>query len=427
MEGNFNIPAFPTAVAASLYASKSEKEAAMRLAQQQQLVQGFHDLGAGINSIVERRKTIADALLNKQQQDAQASLLMQDPAVQKKLGMVQPPTAPVATVGASPAPVTLAQTASPDASGNPIPNFNPAPGTNAAIPANMEAMRQKLALSLRGTKADDLMKFLKPDPMVQQNILNQDANGAIVGSQSSVVPKGTITKITKPILQPGNNPGAQNRFDVKQQDALEKQYRDMLLKTVSNRSGGLAVENAKVDLARHLRQGINASYNKETGEFVIPPSMHTEVALGLAKMMSSTGVVPIQLEEQLRQKTLREAAANIAIYFGLDPAEIGGTPQSVSKYFIKMIDRQGQTAEENRQGYIDNLHEMSPSELDPVRRDRLDKVKLGNSFNALLDQSPDRQSASNNPQPANPDLIHLSTKDLLDMKKKMTAHKESQK
>lgn len=175
---------------------------------------------------------------------------------------------------------------------------------------------------------------------------------------------------------------------LKNQEKLEQQYTNLKAKALSNRSGGLGLEDGKVGQAIHLRKSINQQYDTKTGQYNIPPSLHSEYVLGLARLMSPNGQVAAETMNQLRQRTAREGAANVLISMGFDPEEVGGTTQSVAKFFVKQIDRQGQTAEENRQGYMDYIHGQAPVDLEPARIAAHDKKGL-NSFSDLLAKSPD--------------------------------------
>jgi hypothetical protein len=112
------------------------------------------------------------------------------------------------------------------------------------------------------------------------------------------------------------------------------------------------IQDAKVNQAIDLTKMLEQNYDTKTDSFVIPPSMHTELALGMARLLSPTGQVAVELENELRQKTAREGLAGAAIYLGFDPKEIGGTTQSVSNFFAHSIARQGQIAEQLRNQYL---------------------------------------------------------------------------
>jgi hypothetical protein len=142
-------------------------------------------------------------------------------------------------------------------------------------------------------------------------------------------------------------------------EALTYKGEQSLLKNAST-------EDAKVNTGIKLMDLIDSATDKTTGEIKIPPSMHVEVALGVAKMISPTGVVPIQLEEELRQGTLQENAAKLAIFLGADPKEIGGTTQSVAQFFKKTIDRLSRRSEEQRDKYL-NGEKSSYSNRQPLQ------------------------------------------------------------
>lgn len=197
------------------------------------------------------------------------------------------------------------------------------------------------------------------------------------------VQKGTIIKD----LPKSSN--SKDIMDPAYQGKLEKQYSDMRMKALSNRSGGLGLQDSKVNQAVDLRKLINKYYDSTSGDFNVPPSQHAELALGLARLVSPTGQVGIDLLHELRQGTGREAIAKALIYAGADPAEVGGPTQNVAKMFIDSVDRQGQTAEQLRDQYMRYISDNAPTDLDPARKAKHDQGKL-NSFNDFLSKSPDQ-------------------------------------
>jgi hypothetical protein len=132
-------------------------------------------------------------------------------------------------------------------------------------------------------------------------------------------------------------------------------------------SSGARTQEGKVNQAIDLINAIDQNYDPKTDQYSIPPALHTELALGMARLLSPSGQVGVQLEQEIRQKTAREGLASVAIYLGLDPKETGGTTQSVSNFFAHSIARQGQTAEQLRNTYTGGS---------------------GNSFNRALANSP---------------------------------------
>ena len=165
-----------------------------------------------------------------------------------------------------------------------------------------------------------------------------------------------------------------------QQDKLEKDYRDMLNKVISVRSGGLGLEDSKVNQAIHLQQMLNKAYDPKTKEYHIPPSMHEELAMGMARLISPTGVTAANVIEELRQKTAREGIAGALIYMGFDPKKIGGTTQSVTKFFADQIRRQGLTSQKIRDTYLKQMQGKAPSSLKKERRDYIDAQEIGNKL-----------------------------------------------
>jgi hypothetical protein len=182
--------------------------------------------------------------------------------------------------------------------------------------------------------------------------------------------------------------GPKDLMSPEYQGKLEKQYADMRMKALSNRSGGLGLQDSKVNQAFDLRKLVNKYYDPKTGEFNIPPSQHAELALGLARLVSPTGQVGIELMHELRQGTGREALSKALIYAGADPTKVGGPTQSVARMFIDSVDRQGETAEQLRDQYMQYISDNAPTDLDPSRKAKHDQGKL-NSFNDFLSKSPD--------------------------------------
>lgn len=179
MAGEYDLkPNFPIASVADLIANRGVKENAMKQQQYQNLIQGIGLFGQGVQSLVEKRNQMAQAA-------AQADILMKRPEF---VQAIAPDQRPVATVAAANGPVTLGQTATPDANGNPIPN---------AMPSNLDALRQKLAVALQGNKPDTFLKIVEPQT-VQETVYQKDAQGNIVGTQTRTVPKGSKSTVVGP-------------------------------------------------------------------------------------------------------------------------------------------------------------------------------------------------------------------------------------
>ena len=114
---------------------------------------------------------------------------------------------------------------------------------------------------------------------------------------------------------------------------------------------GVKVQDAKVNLANNIMTTFKEAYDPKTDTYNIPPSQHLELAMNYAKMQSPNGVIAQDLVNQLTQGTAREKMAKIAIYFGADPKEIGGSTQSVLKWFRDNTDAQAKMAVATRAQY----------------------------------------------------------------------------
>lgn len=154
------------------------------------------------------------------------------------------------------------------------------------------------------------------------------------------------------------------------QTRLEQQYRTMLLRALSSRSGGLGLEDQKVNQAIHLKAIFDQSYNPKTGEYSIPSVMTKEVAMGLARLISPTGQVGIELMKEFVQPTVSGDLARAATYLTGKPT-VGNT-QDVLRMFKESIDRQAEVAESNREGYLDAIRQWAPTDLEESRRQQLE-------------------------------------------------------
>lgn len=129
---------------------------------------------------------------------------------------------------------------------------------------------------------------------------------------------------------------------------------DVKTRVQANRSAAMQggkLEASKVGQAVHLVQALDQNYDAKNDRFNVPPSLHAELALGIARLMSPSGTIGIEMMDEIRQKTSREGLANVAIWLGFDPEQVGGTTQDVADFFAKSIIRQGKTAQDVRNQY----------------------------------------------------------------------------
>lgn len=167
------------------------------------------------------------------------------------------------------------------------------------------------------------------------------------------------------------------------QNKLEQAYRQVLLKPLSNRSGGLGLEDAKVSTANHLSALMN-QFKDANGNFNIPASQYNELTLGLARMVSPNGQVGVELQKELTQRTARGDLSGALTYLLGTP--MNGSTQDVFKLLAESIDRQANTAVDNRQQYMDYIQGLAPTNLDQDRKDALEKNTLV-QYKPILGQS----------------------------------------
>lgn len=339
----------------------------------------------GIADDVSRTMTPEQLLeLDKNAKYGRASTI--DPGIEALMRHVFSPNSPNVPGAATPAsgastpnnggPVLASTTTA-----TPLPDTapsNPLPAGSMPVPVPAPPLKPKpmnTATFNALLKLKAMSEKNNPDPVVTK------AAALAAGS----VPHGTRIE--------SDAKGPTDIMDPTYQGKLEKQYADMRMKALSNRSGGLGLQDSKVNQAFDLRKLVNKYYDPKTDTFNIPPSQHAELALGLARLVSPTGQVGIELMHELRQSTGREALSKALIYAGMDPAQVGGPTQSVAKMFVDAVDRQGQTAEQLRDQYMQYISDNSPTDLEPARKAKHDKGKL-NSFNDFLSKSPDQSRQS---------------------------------
>lgn len=157
----------------------------------------------------------------------------------------------------------------------------------------------------------------------------------------------------------------------KVQQKLEQQYRQVLAKEFSARTGALGVENAKVNQANHLNSLITQYYDPKTGQYNIPTSQYAELVLGLANLISPGGASSEGDRAEIRAKT---AAGDIkgAVQYITGVPQNGNT-QAIINNLIDSVDRQAQTAVRNRETALQNMRDQAPTDLEPSRIDALNK------------------------------------------------------
>jgi hypothetical protein len=170
----------------------------------------------------------------------------------------------------------------------------------------------------------------------------------------------------------GENANGGSGTSNKVQQSLEQQGRQIIAKEFSARTGSLGVENAKVNQANHLNSLFSQYYDPKTGNYNIPKSQYTELAIGLATLVSPTGTPSEGTINNIMQATAKGDLNNALSYASGIP--FNGSTQEVYKNLIDSVDRQAQTAERNRQAALDNMKDLLPTDLEQSRKDALIKA-----------------------------------------------------
>lgn len=161
------------------------------------------------------------------------------------------------------------------------------------------------------------------------------------------------------------------------QSKAEQEYRTVLARGLSSRSGGLGLEDSKVQQANHLLALLDQTYDPKTDTYNIPKVLQGELSAGLARLVAPGGQVGIGMLHEFEQRTAKGDLAGAMTY-------ITGTPfptatQDIAKMLKDSILRQGQVALENREGEMRYLRGLAPTDLDEARRKALE----ANSLNPL--------------------------------------------
>lgn len=159
----------------------------------------------------------------------------------------------------------------------------------------------------------------------------------------------------------------------KNQDKLEQQYRSILTKELSNRSGGLGLQDAKVNQAIHLKALAN-QYKDANGNYNVPKAQYAELVMGLANLLSPTGATSEGDRARLMSDTAKGDIKGALQYITGTPQT--GNTQAIIKNLVDSIDRQGSTAEDLRNQAVGFLQGLAPTGLDQNRKDALEKNTL---------------------------------------------------
>lgn len=256
-------------------------------------------------------------------------------------------------IGAPKTPPTEASLAA-DAATVGTPNETPTAKQSAAAlaklkpaptrPEGLQAL-DAYAVSLGKTKAEDLTDAER------QAFIQRDAKQKAAAAFAQHVQEHTYDVNHEAPSKP------------KSQDELEQESRQVLQREFSSRSGGLGVEDGKVNQARHLLALLNQYEGKN-----MPSQAYSELATGLASLIAPNGQIGIQMEQEFKQRTAQESLARGIAYLTGDPTLVNATPDQLRTMLRDSITRQGNVAQKNRQTYLNEMIAMLPTQLNDARR-----------------------------------------------------------
>ncbi len=187
--------------------------------------------------------------------------------------------------------------------------------------------------------------------------------------------------------------GEPDRQQARQDRLYNQAVNDIATKQVSYRSGSIGLQDLKVSQAIHARQLLNQAYDQKTGNFDVTQVPYGELSESLGSLLAgSTGSSEGRINA-LKQRTAAGDINGIGTYIFGKPTN--AAPQDILKQLVSMIDRQGTTAEDIRDGDIGRLKHavLDGSGLDDKRKqDMFNSPPVGASYKDLLKQSPDQQS-----------------------------------
>lgn len=194
-------------------------------------------------------------------------------------------------------------------------------------------------------------------------------------------------------IDEGSKAGNAIQENVKNQSSLLQNAKAEFDKQLSNRSGGLGLQDAKVNQAGHLRTMINqnSKIDPKTGQvnYNFPENIQGELVLGLANLVSGSNVGNVEELKSLTPKTARGDWAHVMSYW--TGAPLPATPQAFAKQLVDQIDRQGETAQQMR----DTYHSQFAASLDPTlnedKRNMLTKAGRGVRFEDYRNQGQEIQ------------------------------------
>lgn len=160
------------------------------------------------------------------------------------------------------------------------------------------------------------------------------------------------------------------------QRQMEQQYRTVLTKALSTRSGGLGLQQGKVDQANHL-QALLTQYKSTDANgnvtYNIPTSQYAELAMGLANLVSPSGSAESD-RQNIMAATAKSGLSGALQYITGQPQN--GNTQAIIQKLVDSINRQGSVANNLRDQYVSYMKGLAPTGLAQDRIDALNQATL---------------------------------------------------
>ncbi len=232
-------------------------------------------------------------------------------------------------------------------------------------PAYVVTQAQNAALGDNPASALDIIAPYLNDPLAAKAEIAdiQAKNASTADSDADINLKNTQTS---QLLTDGSPAQRQ----------MEQQYRTVLTKALSSRSGGLGLQQGKVDQANHL-QALLTQYKSTDANgnvtYNIPTSQYAELAMGLANLVSPSGSAESD-RQNIMAATAKSGLAGALQYITGQPQN--GNTQAIIQNLVDSINRQGQVANNLRDQYVSYMKGLAPTGLAQERIDALNKAAL---------------------------------------------------
>ena len=177
-----------------------------------------------------------------------------------------------------------------------------------------------------------------------------------------------------------NTPGGGKLTDLEKQEIEQA-------KTELQGRGAFGIATKKIDAAIDTRAALNRYYEPATGAYNVPSSGYGEIVTSLSNLLSVSGggQGSEAQRKDLEQKTAAGDLNGVLGYFSGIPRN--ATTQQALAIVAKQIDAVGLQAEQNRNGYGQNIaSKFAGLGVDPERAKIL-ATSVGNSYSDFLRQS----------------------------------------